>query len=61
MRGFKQGEIVSASFDPTLGTEMRGCRSLLMLSNSEFNRFSRVQAAMLEELLAIFQAVIDTE
>lgn len=49
MRGFKQGEIVSVSLDPTLGTEMQGRRPVLVLSNAEFNRGGRVLVAAITQ------------
>ena len=45
MRGFKQGDLVMVSLDPTLGSEMQGRRPVLVLSNAEFNRGGRVLVA----------------
>lgn len=42
---FRQGDILAISLDPTLGTEMRGTRPVLVLSNSEFNRNGRALVA----------------
>lgn len=44
-RGLKQGDIVQITLDPTLGTEIRGRRPALVMSNSEFNRCGRVLLA----------------
>jgi mRNA interferase ChpB len=37
----KQGDILLISLDPTLGSEIRGTRPVLVLSNQEFNRLGR--------------------
>jgi mRNA interferase ChpB len=42
---FKQGDIVLITLDPTAGTEIRGTRPVLVLSNSEFNRSGRALIA----------------
>ena len=42
---YRQGDILAISLDPTLGTEMRGTRPVLVLSNSEFNRNGRALVA----------------
>lgn len=41
----KQGDVLLISLDPTLGTEIRGTRPVLVLSNQEFNRFGRALVA----------------
>jgi mRNA interferase ChpB len=41
----KQGEILLLSLDPTLGTEIRGMRPVLVLSNQDFNRCGRALVA----------------
>lgn len=41
----RQGDIVLISLDPTLGTEIRGTRPVLVLSNREFNRLGRALVA----------------
>ena len=40
-----QGDIYSISLDPTLGTEIRGTRPVLILSNQEFNTGGRALVA----------------
>jgi mRNA interferase ChpB len=40
-----QGDILLISLDPTLGTEIRGTRPVLVLSNQEFNRLGRALVA----------------
>lgn len=44
-RTLNQGDIVQITLDPTLGTEIRGRRPALVMSNSEFNRCGRVMLA----------------
>lgn len=44
-RAFRQGDIVEVSLDPTMGSEIRGKRPVLVLSNSEFNRGGRCLVA----------------
>ena len=41
----KQGDIVLIVLDPTLGTEIRGTRPVLVLSNQESNRLGRALVA----------------
>jgi mRNA interferase ChpB len=41
----KQGDVLQISLDPTLGTEIRGTRPVLVLSNQEFNRLGRALVA----------------
>ena len=41
----QQGDIVSITLDPTAGSEIRGTRPVLILSNAEFNRNRRALAA----------------
>ena len=41
----KQGDIVRIALDPTAGTELRGTRPVLVLSNAEFNRGGRALIA----------------
>jgi mRNA interferase ChpB len=41
----KQGDVLLISLDPTLGSEIRGTRPVLVLSNQEFNRLGRVLVA----------------
>ena len=41
----KQGDIVLIALDPTLGTEIRGTRPVLVLSNQEVNRLGRALVA----------------
>lgn len=41
----KQGDILLVMLDPALGTEIRGCRPVLVLSNAETNKQGRVLAA----------------
>lgn len=41
----KQGDIILLSLDPTLGSEIRGMRPVLVLSNQEFNRCGRALVA----------------
>ena len=41
----KQGDVMLISLDPTLGTEIRGMRPVLVLSNQEFNRLGRALVA----------------
>jgi mRNA interferase ChpB len=36
-----QGDVILISLDPTLGSEIRGTRPVLVLSNQEFNRLGR--------------------
>ncbi len=42
---YRQGDILAISLDPTVGTEIRGTRPVLVLSNSEFNRNGRALVA----------------
>ena len=42
---YRQGDILAILLDPTVGTELRGTRSVLVLSNSEFNRNGRALVA----------------
>ena len=42
---YRQGDILAISLDPTLGTEIRGTRPVLVLSNVEFNRNGRALVA----------------
>jgi len=44
-RTIKQGDIVLIALDPTAGTEIRGTRPVLVLSNTEFNRSGRALIA----------------
>jgi mRNA interferase ChpB len=44
-RAPKQGDILLISLDPTLGSEIRGTRPVLVLSNQEFNRLGRALVA----------------
>ena len=44
-RAIKQGDIVRIALDPTAGTELRGTRPVLVLSNVEFNRGGRALIA----------------
>jgi mRNA interferase ChpB len=44
-KAIKQGDIVLIALDPTAGTELRGTRPVLVLSNSEFNRSGRALIA----------------
>lgn len=44
-RAIKQGDIVLIALDPTAGTEIRGTRPVLVLSNTEFNRSGRALIA----------------
>ena len=44
-RAIKQGDIVLIALDPTAGTEIRGTRPVLVLSNAEFNRSGRALIA----------------
>lgn len=44
-RAIKQGDIVRIALDPTAGTELRGTRPVLVLSNAEFNRGGRALIA----------------
>jgi mRNA interferase ChpB len=41
----KQGDVLLISLDPTLGSEIRGTRPVLVLSNHEFNRLGRALVA----------------
>jgi mRNA interferase ChpB len=41
----RQGDILLISLDPTLGSEIRGTRPVLVLSNQEFNRLGRTLVA----------------
>ena len=41
----QQGDVLLISLDPTLDTEIRGTRPVLVLSNSEFNRLGRALVA----------------
>lgn len=45
MRPCKQGDILQITFDPVLGSEIRGRRPVLVLSNAEFNRGGRALVA----------------
>lgn len=40
-----QGDIFQIALDPTAGTEIRGTRPVLILSNAEFNRNGRALVA----------------
>ena len=44
-RAFRQGDIVIIARDPTTGTEMRGTRPVLVLSNQDFNQGGRALVA----------------
>ena len=44
-RVIEQGDIVLIALDPTAGTEIRGTRPVLVLSNTEFNRSGRALIA----------------
>lgn len=44
-RAIKQGDIVLIALDPTAGSEIRGTRPVLVLSNIEFNRGGRALIA----------------
>jgi len=44
-RAIRQGDIVRIELDPTAGTEIRGTRPVLVLSNAEFNRSERALIA----------------
>ena len=44
-KSYRQGDILAISLDPTVGTEIRGTRPVLVLSNSEFNRNGRALVA----------------
>lgn len=44
-KGIKQGDIVMIALDHTAGTEIRGARPVLVLSNAEFNRSGRALVA----------------
>ena len=46
---FKQGDIVNVSLDPTLGSEIRGTRLVLILSNSGFNSNGRALVAAITQ------------
>ncbi|NJS37235.1 MAG: type II toxin-antitoxin system ChpB family toxin [Brachymonas sp.] len=41
----QQGDVLLISLDPTLGTEIRGTRPVIVLSNQEFNRLGRALVA----------------
>ena len=41
----RQGDILAISLDPTIGTEIRGARPVLVLLNTEFNRNGRALVA----------------
>ncbi len=41
----KQGDVLLISLDPTLGSEIRGTRPVLVLSNQDFNRLGRALVA----------------
>ena len=41
----QQGDIVLITLDPTAGTEMRGTRPVLVLSNQDFNQGGRALVA----------------
>lgn len=41
----RQGDIVRIELDPTAGSEIRGTRPVLVLSNAEFNRSGRALIA----------------
>ena len=43
--GAQQGDIVLITLDPTAGSEMRGTRPVLVLSNQEFNQGGRALVA----------------
>ena len=47
--GFRQGDIVEVTLDPTLGSEIRGRRPVLVLSNSEFNKGGRALVAAITQ------------
>ncbi len=44
-RAARQGEIHLVGLDPTLGSEIRGTRPVLILSNEEFNQGGRALVA----------------
>ena len=44
-RAIRQGDIVRIELDPAAGTEIRGTRHVLVLSNAEFNRSGRALIA----------------
>lgn len=44
-RAIRQGDVVRIELDPTAGTEMRGTRPVLVLSNAEFNTSGRALIA----------------
>lgn len=46
---FKQGDVVTITLDPSLGTEIQGRRPALILSNSEFNRGGRSLVAAITQ------------
>ena len=43
--GSQQGDIVRITLDPTAGSEMRGTRPVLVLSNQDFNQGGRALVA----------------
>ena len=43
--GTQQGDIVLITLDPTVGSEMRGTRPVLVLSNQDFNQGGRALVA----------------
>ena len=43
--GAQQGDIVLITLDPTAGSEMRGTRPVLVLSNQDFNQGGRALVA----------------
>lgn len=43
--GTQQGDIVRITLDPTAGSEMRGTRPVLVLSNQDFNQGGRALVA----------------
>ncbi len=48
-RGFAQGDIVTVALDPVVGSEIRGTRPVLVLSNAEFNRSGRALVAAITQ------------
>lgn len=42
MRFFEQGDIISLEFDPQQGHEQKGRRPAVVVSNEEFNRFTKM-------------------
>jgi mRNA interferase ChpB len=48
-RPFQQGDIVTVALDPVIGTEIRGTRPVLILSNSDFNQSGRALVAAITQ------------